>query len=125
MRRCGGGSIINVASVGAFVALPNVSAYCPSKSAVLGLTRAAAAEFAPDIRVNAVCPGGVATDMSRIHMDSFEDKEAATKKLTGRQMMPRYGQPEEIAGVIVFLASDASSFMTGASVAADGGHSAW
>jgi 3alpha(or 20beta)-hydroxysteroid dehydrogenase len=125
MRRAGAGSIVNVASVGALVALPNVSVYGPSKSAVLGLTRAAAAEFAPDIRVNAVCPGGIATEMSRIHMESFEDKEAATKKLTGRQMIPRYAQPEEIASVIVFLASDESSFMTGASVAAEGGHSAW
>ncbi len=125
MRRAGGGSIVNLASVGALVALPNVSVYCPSKSAVLGLTRAAAAEFAPDIRINAVCPGGIATEMARIHLESFEDKEAATKKLTGRQMIPRYGQPEEIAAVIVFLASDESSFMTGASVAAEGGHSAW
>jgi NAD(P)-dependent dehydrogenase (short-subunit alcohol dehydrogenase family) len=125
LRRAGGGSIVNVASVGAFVALPNVSAYCPSKSAVLGLTRAAAAEFAPDIRVNAVCPGGVDTDMSRGHMESFEDKVAATKKLTGRQMLPRYAQPEEIAEVICFLASDAASFMTGAMVAVDGGHTAW
>lgn len=125
MRRAGGGSIVNVASIGALVALPNVSAYCPSKSAVLGLTRAAAAEFAPDIRVNAVCPGGVATEMSRVHLESFEDKEAASKMLTGRQMLPRYAQPEEIAAVIVFLASDESSIMTGASVAAEGGHSAW
>jgi cyclopentanol dehydrogenase len=125
MRRSGGGSIVNVASVGALVALPNVSAYCPSKSAVVGLTRAAAAEFSPLIRVNAVCPGGVATEMSRVHLESFDDKEAATKKLTGRQMLPRYAQPEEIASVIVFLASDESSFMTGAIVAADAGHSAW
>jgi cyclopentanol dehydrogenase len=125
MRRSGGGSIVNVASVGALVALPNVSMYCPSKSAVLGLTRAAAAEFSPDIRVNAVCPGGTATEMSRIHLESFDDKEAATKKLTGRQMIARYAQPEEIASVIVFLASDESSFMTGATVAAEGGHSAW
>ncbi|MGC1239323.1 MAG: SDR family oxidoreductase [Acidimicrobiales bacterium] len=125
MRRSGGGSVVNVASVGALVALPNVSAYCPSKSAVLGLTRAAAAEFAPDIRVNAVCPGGVATEMSRVHLESFEDKEAAMKMLTGRQMLPRYAQPEEIASVIIFLASAESSFMTGAVVAADAGHSAW
>jgi NAD(P)-dependent dehydrogenase (short-subunit alcohol dehydrogenase family) len=125
MRRTGGGSIVNVASVGALVALPNVSAYCPSKSAVLGLTRAAAAEFAPHIRCNAVCPGGVDTDMSRGHLASFDDKEAATRKLTGRQMIPRYARPEEIAAVIAFLASDDSSFVTGAVYAADAGHSAW
>lgn len=125
MRRAGGGSVVNVASVGALVALPNVSAYCPSKSAVLGLTRAAAAELAPDIRVNAVCPGGIDTDMARTHLQSFDDKEAAIKKLTGRQMLPRYGQPAEIANVILFLASDESSFVTGAAYAADAGHSAW
>jgi NAD(P)-dependent dehydrogenase (short-subunit alcohol dehydrogenase family) len=125
MRRAGGGAVVNVASVGALVALPNVSAYCPSKSAVLGLTRAAAAEFGPDIRVNAVCPGGVETEMSRVHLLSFEDKEAASRKLTGRQMIPRYAQPAEIAAVIAFLASDDASFVTGAAVAADAGHSAW
>lgn len=125
MRRAGGGSVVNVASVGAFVALPNVSAYCPSKSAVLGLTRAAAAEFAPDIRVNAVCPGGIDTDMARVHLASFDDKEAAIRQLTGRQMIPRYGRPEEIAAVIAFLASDEASFVTGASYAAEAGHSAW
>jgi NAD(P)-dependent dehydrogenase (short-subunit alcohol dehydrogenase family) len=125
MRRAGGGAIVNVASVGALVALPNVSAYCPSKSAVVGLTRAAAAEFAPDIRCNAVCPGGIDTDMARGHLASFEDKEAAQRKLTGRQMLPRYARPDEIAAVIAFLASDDASFVTGAVIAADAGHSAW
>jgi NAD(P)-dependent dehydrogenase (short-subunit alcohol dehydrogenase family) len=125
MRRAGGGSIVNVASVGALVALPNVSAYCPSKSAVVGLTRSAAAEFAPVVRCNAVCPGGVDTEMARIHLESFEDKQAAQRKLTGRQMLPRYARPEEIAAVIAFLASDDASFVTGAVYAADAGHSAW
>lgn len=125
MTRAGGGSIVNLASVGALVALPGVSAYGPSKSAVVGLTRAAAAELAPDIRVNAVCPGGIATTMAATHLASFDDKEAASKKLTGRQMIPRYGEPEEIAAVIAFLASPDASFMTGSIVAADAGHSAW
>ena len=125
MRRSGGGSIINVSSVGGLVALPNVSAYCPSKSAVIGLTRAAAAEFAPEIRCNAICPGGVSTPMSDNHLASFEDKEAAMKLLTGRQLIKRYARPEEIANVAVFLASDEASFMTGAVVPVEAGHTAW
>jgi NAD(P)-dependent dehydrogenase (short-subunit alcohol dehydrogenase family) len=123
MRR--GGSIINVSSVGGLVALPNVSAYCPSKSAVIGLTRAAAAEFAPDVRVNVICPGGVSTPMSDAHLESFEDKEAASKLLTGRQLLKRYARPEEIASVALFLASDQASFMTGAVVPVEAGHTAW
>ncbi|MDX6392255.1 MAG: hypothetical protein QOJ73_3318 [Streptosporangiaceae bacterium] len=125
MRRSGGGSIINVSSVGGLVALPNVSAYCPSKSAVIGLTRAAAAEFAPEIRCNAICPGGVSTPMSDKHLASFDDKEAAMKLLTGRQLFKRYARPEEIANVAVFLASDEASFMTGAVVPVEAGHTAW
>jgi NAD(P)-dependent dehydrogenase (short-subunit alcohol dehydrogenase family) len=125
MRRGGGGAVINVSSVGGLVALPNVSAYCPSKSAVIGLTRAAATEFAPDVRVNAICPGGVSTPMSDAHLESFDDKEAATKLLTGRQLLKRYARPEEIANVAVFLASDEASFMTGAIVPVEAGHTAW
>jgi NAD(P)-dependent dehydrogenase (short-subunit alcohol dehydrogenase family) len=125
MRRTGGGSIINVASVGALVALPNVSAYCASKSAVLGLTRSAAYEFAPEIRCNAICPGGVDTPMAAEHMESFVDKVEASSRLTGRQLLKRYARPREIADVVVFLASDESSFMTGAVVPVDAGHSTW
>jgi NAD(P)-dependent dehydrogenase (short-subunit alcohol dehydrogenase family) len=125
MRRGGGGAIINVSSVGGLVALPNVSAYCPSKSAVIGLTRAAAAEWAPEVRVNVICPGGVSTPMSDAHLESFDDKEAATKLLTGRQLLKRYARPEEIANVAVFLASDEASFMTGAVVPVEAGHTAW
>jgi NAD(P)-dependent dehydrogenase (short-subunit alcohol dehydrogenase family) len=125
MRRGGGGAIINVSSVGGLVALPNVSAYCPSKSAVIGLTRAAAAEFAPEVRVNVICPGGVSTPMSDAHLESFADKEAATRLLTGRQLLKRYARPEEIANVAVFLASDEASFMTGAVVPVEAGHTAW
>lgn len=124
MRKVGHGSIVNVASIGALVSLPNVSAYCASKSAVLGLTRSAAAEFAPDIRVNVVCPGGVDTPMAQNHLKSFEDKEAAIAMLTGRQLMHRYARPREIANVIAFLASDEASFMTGAVVPVEAGHSA-
>jgi NAD(P)-dependent dehydrogenase (short-subunit alcohol dehydrogenase family) len=125
MRRRGGGSIINIASIGGLVALPNVGAYGASKSAVIGLTRSIAYEFAPEIRCNAICPGGVETPMSAEHLASFDDKEHAMSVLTGRQLIKRYAKPREIADVVVFLASDESSFMTGAVVPVEAGHSAW
>jgi NAD(P)-dependent dehydrogenase (short-subunit alcohol dehydrogenase family) len=125
MRKGGGGSIINVASVGGLVALPNVSAYGASKSAVIGLTRAAAVEFAPDIRVNVICPGGTDTPMAQRHLASFDDKAAAMKLLTGRQLIKRYARPDEIAAAALFLASDAASFMTGAVIPVEAGHTAW
>jgi dihydroanticapsin dehydrogenase len=125
MRKSGQGSIVNVSSVGGLVALPNVSVYGASKSAVIGLTRSAAVEFAPDIRVNAICPGGVNTQMAASHIATFDDPDEATRLLTGRQLQPRLGEPREIANVALFLASDEASFMTGAVVPVEAGHTAW
>ena len=120
-------SIVNVASVGALVALPFMSAYCASKAAVLGLTRAMAVELAPDIRVNALCPGGIDSRMSRDLLARFPaDKQAELlDKLVGRQLIKRFAEPAEIARIIQFLISDAASFMTGAVLPAEGGHTAW
>jgi NAD(P)-dependent dehydrogenase (short-subunit alcohol dehydrogenase family) len=126
MRAAGGGSIINVSSVGGLVALPQLSAYCASKAAVIGLTRAVAYECAPDgIRCNAICPGGVDTPMAREVVASFPDEQTALALLTGRQMFKRFAHVDEITGLVVFLASDESSFMTGAAVPIEAGHSAW
>lgn len=126
MKRAGGGSIINVASIGALVALPHLAAYCASKAAVLGLTRGVAYECAADdIRCNAICPGGVDTPMAREVVDSFDDEEEALRLLTGRQLFKRFAQPREIAELVVFLASDESSFITGATLPIEAGHSAW
>jgi NAD(P)-dependent dehydrogenase (short-subunit alcohol dehydrogenase family) len=91
---------------------------------VIGLTRSIAMEFAPDIRCNAICPGGVDTAMSWKHLATFDDPEEALRLTTGRQMMKRHAQPSEIADAIVFLASGESSFMTGAAMAVEAGHSA-
>jgi NAD(P)-dependent dehydrogenase (short-subunit alcohol dehydrogenase family) len=124
MRRAGGGAIVNISSIGGLVALLGVGVYCASKAAVIGLTRSIAYEFAPEIRCNAICPGGVDTKMSHDHIATFEDRDAALALLTGRQMLKRHADPREIAEAVVFLISGESSFMTGAAVPVEAGHSA-
>jgi NAD(P)-dependent dehydrogenase (short-subunit alcohol dehydrogenase family) len=125
MRRSGGGSIINISSIGGLVALPNVPVYCASKAAVIGLTRSIAYELAPEIRCNTICPGGVETPMSAAHIATIPDRDEALRLTTGRQLQHRFARPEEIAAAVVFLASDESSFMTAAVVPVEAGHSAW
>jgi NAD(P)-dependent dehydrogenase (short-subunit alcohol dehydrogenase family) len=125
MRRAGGGSIVNVASVGALVALPFMAVYCASKAAVLGLTRAVALEVAPDIRCNAICPGGIDTPMAQTFLAQFPDREEMLGKLVGRQLIKRFAKPEELAEMLLFLVSDESSFVTGSVIAAEAGHTSW
>jgi NAD(P)-dependent dehydrogenase (short-subunit alcohol dehydrogenase family) len=125
MRNTGGGSIINISSIGGLVALPNVGVYCASKAAVIGLTRSIAYELAPDIRCNVICPGGVETPMSAAHIASMPDRDEALRLTTGRQLQKRFAKPEEIAAAVVFLASDEASFMTAAVMPVEAGHSAW
>jgi NAD(P)-dependent dehydrogenase (short-subunit alcohol dehydrogenase family) len=122
-----GGSIVNVASVGAQVGLPLMSVYCASKAAVVGMTRAVAIELSPHVRCNAVCPGGIDTPMAQGLLASVpaHERELLLSKLTGRQLLQRFATPEEIAHVLAFLVSDESAFMTGSVVSADGGHTAW
>ncbi len=126
MRAAGGGSIINMSSVGALVALPSLAAYSASKAAVLGLTRGAAYELAElGIRCNAICPGGIDTPMAEAVVASFPDRDDALSRLTGRQLFKRFAAPSEVASLVLYLASDESSFVTGAVLSADGGHTAW
>jgi NAD(P)-dependent dehydrogenase (short-subunit alcohol dehydrogenase family) len=125
MRAGGGGSIINISSIGGLVALPMVGVYCASKAAVIGLTRSIAYELGPEIRCNAICPGGVETPMSDDHIARIGNREEALRLTTGRQLQKRFAKPREIADAVVFLASDESSFMTGATVPVEAGHSAW
>jgi NAD(P)-dependent dehydrogenase (short-subunit alcohol dehydrogenase family) len=125
MLKGGGGSIINISSIGGLVALPMVAAYCASKAAVIGLTRSIAYELAPDIRCNVICPGGVETPMSAGHIAGMGDRDEAIRLTTGRQLQKRFAKPEEIAAAVIFLASDEASFMTAAVVPVEAGHSAW
>ena len=121
LRAAGGGSIVNVGSVLSLLGARNRVAYAASKGAVLAMTRAMALDHAPDkIRVNCICPGIVETEM----VTAFQMDEAARKKRIAMHPLGRFGQPEDVAGLAVFLASDESSWITGSAYNVDGGYSA-
>ena len=112
------GAIINISSIGGALGFPNNPAYQASKSGVLGLTRALATDWAKyNIRVNTLCPGYTHTDMTD---KSFRDPRP-TRRARSRTLMNRWGQPEEMVGPVIFLASDAASYVTGADLFVDGG----
>ena len=121
MARLGhGGSIVNVASILGLTATSQVAAYCASKAALVNLTRALALELAPEgIRVNALAPGYVETEMTREFLTGPAGEVVKTRIPQGR-----YGQPEDLDGAVMLLASDASRYMTGSVLVVDGGHSA-
>jgi 3alpha(or 20beta)-hydroxysteroid dehydrogenase len=118
MKAAGSGSIVNTSSTSGFVGTYGLIAYTASKFAVRGMTKVAAMELGHSgIRVNSVHPGGIDTEMVRGPEFAGMDQDA----LYGAMPIPRVGQPEEIARLMVFLASDESSFSTGAEFVADGG----
>ena len=119
----GGGSIINMASVcGSLKGLPNRFAYGASKAAVVGLTKSVAADFvAQGIRCNCIAPGTVDTPSLGERINAFDDPVEARKAFVARQPMGRLAHADEIAPIIVYLASDESKFATGQIFAVDGG----
>jgi NAD(P)-dependent dehydrogenase (short-subunit alcohol dehydrogenase family) len=119
MLKHGGGSVIFTSTfVGYSCAFPGVAAYAASKSGLIGLTQALAAEFGPrGVRVNAILPGAVETGMYR-EMNDTADKQAF---ITNLHALKRVGQPEEIARSVLYLASDDSTFVTGTASLVDGG----
>jgi NAD(P)-dependent dehydrogenase (short-subunit alcohol dehydrogenase family) len=122
MRRSGGGSILNVASVASFVGFQADAAYCASKGGLLMLTRQMALDYAPEnIRVNAICPGFIRTYQLEQYLGQKPDPESARAEVEAYHPMGRIGESEEVAAVAVFFASDDSSFVTGADLAIDGG----
>jgi len=119
----GGGSIINMSSVASsIIAAPNRFAYGSTKAAVIGMTKAIAADFiTKGIRCNAVCPGTVDTPSLQDRMAAGGDYEAGRKAFLARQPTGKLAQAEDIAGLVVFLASDDSAFVTGTANIIDGG----
>ncbi len=115
-----GGSVINIASVGGLVGLPRQHPYVASKHGLVGLTKSMALDWAPEVRVNAVAPGYVSTDLT----EELESNDELRRSILDRTPLERFASPEEIAGPVVFLASDAASYVTGECLAADGGWTA-
>ena len=125
MKRQRTGVIVNVASELGLVGGSEMAAYCASKGGVVQLTRAMAIDHASDhIRVNCVCPGPIETPLLEKIITAAKNPKKEKAHIIESIPLGRIGKPEEIAGVILFLASDESSFMTGAAVAVDGGWSA-
>lgn len=114
----GTGSIVNISSIAGSVGLPKLSAYCASKGAIEALTRTLAIEWAPrGVRVNAIAPGFFATDLTK----GLRSSERHRQSLVDATPLGRLGEPEEIVGAAVYLASDASKYVTGSTLAVDGG----
>lgn len=114
MRRAGGGSIVNISSIAGLIGVPGAIGYSASKWAVTGMTKVAALELASSgIRVNSIHPGSIRTPMT----------SRATEDFVSGLPMPRFGEPQEVAQMVLFLASDESSYCTGGQYAVDGGWS--
>ena len=123
MIAAGGGSIVLMASQMSHVAYPGSSAYCTTKGALLQLAKAIALDYAGQgIRANTLSPGGIATHRQLLR---FPDMETAQREWGARHPMGRLGEPDEVARAALYLASDDSSFMTGADLLIDGGYLAW
>lgn len=123
-QMCAGGSIINIGSISGKVADPSMALYNASKAFVHGLTRSIAVDHGPDIRCNAICPGWIETGMLDAGFDLAKNPTKAKEDALARHAMGRFGKPDDIAAMAVWLASDASSFATGQCYTVDGGMTA-
>ncbi|MGO9127341.1 MAG: SDR family NAD(P)-dependent oxidoreductase [Terriglobales bacterium] len=122
MAKSGGGAIINMASGWGLAGGPRAAAYCASKGAVVLLTKAMAVDHGPQhIRVNCICPGDTDTDMLRQEAKELREREESFLAESAQRPLGRVGRPEEIAQAALYLASDASSFVTGTALVVDGG----
>jgi len=122
MQANGGGTIVNIGSINSLMAMENEAAYDASKGGVLMLTKAMALDFAKsNIRVNCICPGAIETPMLKASLETAKNPQAARESLVQKHPLRRTGTPNEIAQAALFLATDDSSFITGATIPVDGG----
>ncbi|MCW5982082.1 MAG: SDR family oxidoreductase [Bryobacteraceae bacterium] len=122
MIASGGGSIVNMASILGFVGDPDLAAYCAAKGGVIALTKATALGYGPaGIRVNCICPGDVDTPMVREYFDKDPHPDRLRQEIYGKYALRRIATPREIAEAALYLASDASAFVTATSLVVDGG----
>jgi NAD(P)-dependent dehydrogenase (short-subunit alcohol dehydrogenase family) len=120
MVQSGGGAVINTGSSASVMGIPGCDAYTATKGATVSLTRSVAVEFGKQgVRVNCICPAGIATEM--VKASSLDDPSFDTDYFFKRAPLSRLGEPEEVANLAVFLASDESSYVNGAIIRADGG----
>jgi NAD(P)-dependent dehydrogenase (short-subunit alcohol dehydrogenase family) len=117
-----GGSVVNVASFHAGATIENFAAYAAAKTGVVGLTRSAALDLGPKgVRVNAVCPGIVETQMWQAWLAEVDDVDATVREVLKLQPLGRIGKPEDVSNAIAFLASDQAAYITGTTLFVDGG----
>ena len=118
--RSGGGSVINTSSSAGLIGIPNCDAYTASKGATISMTRSMAVEYAPSkVRVNCIAPAAIVTEM--VKESNFKDKNFNETAFLQTTPVRRWGTPEEIANIALFLASDDSSYLNGTIIVADGG----
>lgn len=121
-----GGNIVNIGSIAGLVGVKRRFAYCATKGAVVAMTRQLAGDYAGKVRVNCICPGTVDTPFVEGYLEKFHkhEKEKVREELHARQPIGRMGRPEEIADLVLYLASDEASFVTGSIMTIDGGWTA-
>jgi 2-keto-3-deoxy-L-fuconate dehydrogenase len=123
MIKAGRGSIVNLGSIAGITGMEDRFAYTISKHAIVGMTRAMSMDHGTTgVRVNAICPGRTLTPFVEARLKEYPDPKKYEAQLSAPHTMKRMGQPEEIASMALYLASDASSFVTGAALAVDGGY---
>jgi NAD(P)-dependent dehydrogenase (short-subunit alcohol dehydrogenase family) len=121
MQKIGKGVIINVSSVQAFISQSNVAAYTTGKTALLGLTRSIAVDYAPNIRCLAICPSTIDTPMLQNALKESPDPQAVLEECNNMHLLGRIGTADEVGELIVFVAGDKGGFMTGQAIRVDGG----